>query len=333
MNRFVAYVPTYRPVGGVIKVFDYIVHAETMGAAELVVCCPEPVPVDGPLFERFESLRPGSGVRFVEGFSVGVGPDDLAFFSWPRHYEEIAARLDPFAPHERVVHLVQNVRHANPAWDGGYPRRLLARPMSRIATNDIVAEAVRPFVHPSALFATITLGHDTAFFAASNRSPLGSPIEVLTTTWKSSVGAEVARSMAHDERFAFTVLDEVVGWDDLRRAYATADVFLGCPIAEEGFYLPALEAMAAGAVVIVPDASGNMVYCRFDENCLQAELDDPASYRTALERVASMGTDEVSRLRGAAAATAEGFSLGHERSGFEAFVGRIETEARARERV
>ena len=33
------------------------------------------------------------------------------------------------------------------------------------------------------------------------------------------------------------------------------------PLAEEGFYLPALEAMAMGCVVICPDCVGNRAFC------------------------------------------------------------------------
>lgn len=40
------------------------------------------------------------------------------------------------------------------------------------------------------------------------------------------------------------------------------------PAEEEGFYLPALEGMALGTVVICPDVGGNRDYCHAYENCL-----------------------------------------------------------------
>jgi glycosyltransferase involved in cell wall biosynthesis len=52
----------------------------------------------------------------------------------------------------------------------------------------------------------------------------------------------------------------------------------------EGFCLPLLEAMAAGAPVVCTDAHGNRDFCRDGDNCLMAE-DDPASVRAALERL------------------------------------------------
>jgi len=44
---------------------------------------------------------------------------------------------------------------------------------------------------------------------------------------------------------------------------------LGLPKAREGFYLPALEAMCAGALVVCPDCVGNRELCTHDYNCLQ----------------------------------------------------------------
>ncbi|HEX8052479.1 MAG TPA: glycosyltransferase [Thermoleophilaceae bacterium] len=52
----------------------------------------------------------------------------------------------------------------------------------------------------------------------------------------------------------------------------------------EGFCLPLLEAMAAGAPVVCTDAHGNRDFCRDGDNCLMVH-DDPASVRAALERL------------------------------------------------
>ena len=52
----------------------------------------------------------------------------------------------------------------------------------------------------------------------------------------------------------------------------------------EGFCLPLLEAMAAGAPVVCTDAHGNRDFCRDGENCLMAD-DDPAAVRAALQRI------------------------------------------------
>ncbi len=58
--------PTFRPVGGVVKIFDYVNHARGFGL-EPVICCPEPFKEDLPLFEisRFSDISPKKGFRFI----------------------------------------------------------------------------------------------------------------------------------------------------------------------------------------------------------------------------------------------------------------------------
>jgi glycosyltransferase involved in cell wall biosynthesis len=70
----------------------------------------------------------------------------------------------------------------------------------------------------------------------------------------------------------------------------------------EGFGLPALEAMAAGCVVVSVPVRGGTEYLRSGENCVVAE---PAHLPEALERLARPeAAEERARLRRAALATA-----------------------------
>lgn len=328
MSVLYAYVPTFRPVGGVIKALDYAAAAAGLGW-DVVVVCDEPFAADLPVFDvpRLAVLR-GAGSAAPE--EVGVTSDDIAFISWPSQYPDAAERLAPDVPHERIVHLVQNVRHADPHWLGGLGRRLLSRPLSRIFTNHLVEEACAPLVHPTSLRTTIPLGHDVEFFRTERSGALGRPIRVAYPTWKSAVGRRVERSLAGDDRFEFESIEGIVAWPDLRAAYHRADVVLGCPIPQEGVYLPGVEAMAAGALLVIPDAGGNMAYCRFDENCIGATLEDEASYVAALQRIAAMGEDEVASFRAAGHETADTHSLEREAEAFGEFLGRVEHEARGR---
>lgn len=81
--------------------------------------------------------------------------------------------------------------------------------------------------------------------------------------------------------------------------------------------------MAAGALVIVPDADGNLAYCRFGENCLEANHDDPGSYVKELDRLAAFDSSAVMDLRRAGYDTLHAHSLDRERDGFAAFLERI----------
>ena len=315
--------PTFRPVGGVVKIFDYVNHARGLGL-EPVICCPEPFKEGLPLFgiSRFSDISPKNGFKFTDLEKASVGPHDLAFVSWPTHYEVLEPRLSRWTRHEQVICIVQNVRWANPDWIGGYALRLLSRPMARIMTNDVVLEACKPYLNETSMTGVIDLGHDAAFFARERSGGVGPRIRVAYTAWKSDVGDRVAAAMG-DAAFEFRAIRNPVGWDELRDLYHWADVFLATPLAEEGFYLPGLEAMAAGAIVLSPDAGGNRAYCEFGENCLRVELDDPASYVGVLRSLKAAHPGEVERLRRRGYETTGRHTLPREGKLFGRFLGRL----------
>ncbi|MDP8978378.1 MAG: glycosyltransferase [Actinomycetota bacterium] len=311
-----ALTPTYRPVGGVIKVFDYALHALRMGL-RVQICAPEPYADDLPIFQipGLEALRAGGDVTYRGDFTFSATPDDVVFFSWPTHYERITARLRPTVAPQRVIHVVQNVRHANPEWIDGYALRLLTRPMTRVVVNDRVLEAVDPHLNRSCPTRLIRLGHRVEYFSRRRPPGLGRPVRVGYTTWKSDAGDRVARALSGDPGFRFRSIRRTVAWPQLRELYHWCDVFLGTPGPEEGHYLPGLEAMAAGAVVVVPDVGGNLVYCRFGRNCLQVPFGDAGAYVDALRRLAAR-PEEADRLREAGYEEVTHHTLRHERQAF-----------------
>jgi len=217
---------------------------------------------------------------------------------------------------------VQNVRWANPTFTNGYAIRLLSRPMARIMTNAVVLEAVRPYLNETSMTEVIDLGHDSAFFARERNGGLGPPIRVAYTAWKSDVGDRVAERM-RDQAFEFRAIRNPVGWEELRELYHWADVFLATPLVEEGFYLPGLEAMAAGAILLSPDAGGNRAYCEFDVNCLRVEFDDPSSYVEVLLSLREADPAKLDHMRQRGYETTERHTLSREKVHFGAFLERL----------
>lgn len=315
--------PTFKPVGGVVKLLDYVEHARSGGYAVRVWSRRPPRRTE-PLLDngRFAGLREADDVTFAGGDDLGLGADDLVLISLPRTFEVAYRSLPRGASPERVLHLVQGTRHADPAWDGGYATRLLTRPLARISITDVVARTVAPWLDPRALHRTVPIGHDLAHFAegADDReAPAagddGRVLRVAYTTWKSDVGDRVAEALGGDARVDFRAVRDVATWEELRALYQWADVFLCTPLAREGLYLPGLEAMAAGAVVVTPDVGGNMAYARPGDNCVLVEHEDASSYVAALQTLLT-APDERARLRSAARAVLGDFDLGAERRGF-----------------
>lgn len=311
--------PTYRPAGGVVKLFDYLVHSLELGY-QTEVHCPLAVADDDPLFAipRFERLREDPRVRFHESLTVGVGPRDWVVFSWPLHYEVIARGISPGVPHERVIHLVQNTRHANPTFADGYALRLLARPLARIMVADQVMEACRPYLNQESVSTTIVEGHDWGFFHHSRDGGLPPRVRVGYTTWKSTVGVLVQQSS--DARFAFRSIRRTASWDEVRELLHWCDVFLCCPGPEEGFYLPGLEALAAGAIVVTPDVGGNRAYCRFGENCVLVRLECVEDYVNVLEALVESEDERIETLRRHGYETLAQHTLARERTAFGRFL-------------
>jgi len=321
VSRIYFLVPGLHPRGGVVKVFDYARHALDLGH-EPVICAGKPFRPNLPLFqmERFARLTPEAGLRYVRDFDFRADPGDLVFFSWPGHHELVAARRHPATRPEQVIHIVQGTRHGNPDWLDGLGVRLLAEPMARIMVTQEVLEACLPHLNPESPTRVIPEGHDWPFFFRERSGGLPRPVGVGYTTWKSEVGREVEEALAADPRFAFRCIRERVGWEALRDLYHWADVFLGTPMRQEGFYLVGLEALAAGALLVTPDAGGNRAYCRWGENCLQVEWGAAPSYVEALDRIAAMGEAQVEAMRQAGYAVLGNHTLEEERRRFGEFL-------------
>ena len=79
--------------------------------------------------------------------------------------------------------------------------------------------------------------------------------------------------------------------EEVNELFNTATVFVQTSV-HEGFCLPPLEAMAAGAAVVCTDAHGNRDFCRNGENCLLVEP-TPEAVGGAIERL--LGDGELRR--------------------------------------
>jgi glycosyltransferase involved in cell wall biosynthesis len=223
---------------------------------------------------------------------------------------------------ERIIHIIQNVRHATPAWTDGYALRLLTRPAARIAINQIVMNRIAPYLDARALAEVIPIGHDFGYFSTERESGLHSPVRVAYTGWKSDLGARLERKLS-SEKFEVRGISHHVSWQELSELYRWADVFLSTPGPEEGLYLPGLEAMAAGAIVITPDAGGNMAYCRPGDNCVLVGLEQVDDYADALASVSGWDDERIRSVRASARRTTEEFDLSREREAFGAFLDRL----------
>lgn len=217
------------------------------------------------------------------------------------------------------INLVQGVRHAHAATElYGY----LARRAVRICVSEEVADAIRRTGRVNGPVLTIPNGIDTP--ACLRRRGLAKPRThaVVIIGYKNVAVARAlsarlaARGIGHEAVLGFMDRDAFL---DLLGDTETA---VCLPRAEEGFYLPALEAMAAGCMVITMDCVGNRGFCQHGENCLVGN--DAESLTRAVEWARDMPAATRRRMHASGEETVARHALSVERGRFQAVLREID---------
>ncbi len=235
-------------------------------------------------------------------------------------------RLIPAGDHSfRIIHLVQHLGYAGDPELGAY----LARPALRICLSEAARDAIAPFA--AGPLRVIPSGVDPELFHDGERAAAHRPRELGTTQSQPAVliwgGKWPELAAAIRDRLAIhgVVAAVVDGWLS-RRDFAArlrrTDIFIGLTQPHEGFYRPALEAMACGCAVICSDALGNRAHCIDGVTCLQPPHGDAAAHAGAVLRL--LADDDLAwRLRHNGGMLAQQFSLDIERARLHATLGEL----------
>jgi hypothetical protein len=224
-------------------------------------------------------------------------------------------RLDryPFAdPSIPVINLIQHVRHADPELRLA---KFLQRKAIRICVSSEVADELRATGLTNGPLIVIPNAIDVPDLPAINGTQR--QVDVLIAAGKEpELGSQVAARLARDGRVADVLLERISRPDFLARIRAArTTVFL--PHLTEGFFLPALEGMALGTLVVCPDCIGNRSFCLPGHNAFRPEYTVDDIVRDA-ESALALSPDEARQLRDNAIQTAAEHTLSRER---EAFLG------------
>ncbi len=216
------------------------------------------------------------------------------------------------------INLIQHVRHVH---EGTERYGYLAERAIRICVSQEVADAVTATGRAHGPVLTIPNGIDLApFEAAGAGTPVGFGERPSTVTIVGYKQPDLARRLSvrlNSEGVAHRLVTEFLGRGEFLDVLARSRVAVCLPRAEEGFFLPALEALASGCLVVTLDCIGNRGFCRHDRNCLVADA-DPDALHAATKRVLAMSPAERSRLHREARETAALHSLEAERARFHA---------------
>ncbi|MFA6114938.1 MAG: glycosyltransferase [Sphingomonas sp.] len=289
------------PTGGNVKVRDYYTHA----AAH-------------PLIDAALWFSPGSRHRESD---IWDGVPDAAIVSDPRadladtRFVALNGKdwslLPERAPSPEILHFTQHPGYlTDPVL-----RAYLARPARRICTTPALRNALAPAAcGPMHL---VPIGAADGFFARRSDSK---SIGVTILSGKQPALAEALAARLRRSGLA----PVLAGVPRLPQpAYETligaTDVLVALPNIVEGFYLPALEGMAAGSVVITNDAGGNRGHCRPETTCLIAPRDDLDAHEAAVMRALS-DAPLRDRLRAGGDAVASRHTMAEERRAFHTVI-------------
>lgn len=216
-----------------------------------------------------------------------------------------------------VVNLVQGFGHAVP----GDPRHgFLARRAVRICVSAEVADALHATGRVNGPILTIPNAVDHESFP----EPAGPrDIPVLVAGAKQPDLARAVAAELERRGIAVHLLTAGLGRAEFLTLLGRAEIAVPLPLAEEGFFLPGLEAMALGALVVCPDCRGNRGWCRDGETGFRPA---PTPEAIAAAVVAARGLPPTERgtlaARGRAAARSR--TLADERREFLAILERLD---------
>jgi glycosyltransferase involved in cell wall biosynthesis len=219
-----------------------------------------------------------------------------------------------------VINLVQHVWHACPN-DPLNRHRFLPHKAIRICVGPQIAKAITRTGRVRGPVFTIPNALDLDYVAQMAGDP-GRDIDVLVAANKRpDLGRSVAARLRAPGRTLELVDERIPRWE-LVRLMARARVSVLVPNPKEGFYLPALEGMAVGTVVVCPDCIGNRSFCLPGDNCFRpayGEDEIVAAAEEALRR-----EPRLDGLRAQARATAQAHDMAGERSAFLEILDRVD---------
>jgi hypothetical protein len=189
-----------------------------------------------------------------------------------------------------IINLIQGVRHADPG-DARY--RFLSRRAVRICVSKEVEAAILSTGKVNGPVITIPAGLDLGRLPEHSGER---DIPLLIAGLKQPLLAtQISREFA-SLGVRNICLTTLLPHPEFLRLLGRASVTVFLPHEQEGFYLPALEGMAMGSLVVCPDCVGNRQFCFHEENCLRPDYNMASiscACREALRRVATASAMEI----------------------------------------
>jgi glycosyltransferase involved in cell wall biosynthesis len=214
-------------------------------------------------------------------------------------------------PSVPVINFIQNVRHAQPG-DLRYP--FLRHRAIRICVSEEVAEAITESRQVNGPVFAIPNGVDTEVFPESIEPSKKDLDLVIAACKQPELGRNLARRLEAPGRRIGLLTSHLLRPDYLSRVNrAKVTVFL--PTAAEGLYLPPLEGMALGTIVVCPAHQGFRSIYQSGYNCFRPEY-TPESIREAAEVALQLPLPQMYQMLDNAKRMVARHTLAEERKSF-----------------
>jgi hypothetical protein len=294
--------------GGHLKVFHYFEHVRSSPSQDALI-----------RFSRdsvWDPSNPWLNARDAVIDEDQDAPDVDALFlagmdwRWVEPEQRVAPRLP-------IFNLIQG-RHAR---RDNEVRKFLAHPAIRICIGPEIQDELESFGVEGPIF-TIPIGVDLELLPAP--LPAGQrDIDCLVLGVKDRpLGQAIARRLGKAGHRVLLV-DQPIPRKLLLENMARARVAVHLPLRAEGAYLPALESMALGAVVVCPDCIGNRSFCRDGDTSLVPERTEKAITAAALTALSASDGD-LRPMLAAARDQSDAHALTHERTRFLELLERVD---------
>jgi hypothetical protein len=305
-----------RFTGGHLKVWDYFNHVAASKSHEArIAFTPE---------SKWDQTNPWaqSRDRVVEWKPETA---DLLFLAGKDWQSLPSNKASSFS--KPIINLIQHPRHADPN-DELY--RFLPNHAIRICVSAQVADAIKAtrkvngpvFVNPN--------GVD--LIALPKRKPYDKrPVNLLLCGLKTPELARNLGELLAGENIDVISLGEWIPRAEYLARLNDAKIAVMLPRKEEGFYLPALEAMACGAIVVCPDCVGNRDFCHDALNCFRPAY-DADEILAAIYRALSLSPKQTNEMLKQADAMVREHSLERERESFLEILEQVDEIWRGKER-
>ena len=304
-----------RLYGGHVKHSHYFGHVTRMpGFTPRVTFSGEPA-TQALARQRLELWPPGD-----EGAAMrwAPGEDDVLFVAGV-DWRYLADGSFDALPNPRV-NLIQHVRHAH---EGSELYGYLAYKAVRICVSQEVADAISATGRVNGPVLAIPNGIEALAAGQFGGASESERRPVVIAGYKEPALARKLAGCLEERGVAHLLLTDFLERAEFLEMLAGSRIAVCLPRAEEGFYLPALEAMALGCIVVTLDCIGNRGFCHDGENCFIAEP-TAESLASATVRALRLWSGDRMELLRRAVATARAHTLDAERKRFHAVLADID---------